>query len=56
MKDRQEGQSSRGIDLGCSDREMRQMEEKGPGIVALGETTVTANSPSKLVEGNREES
>lgn len=29
------------------------MTGKGPGIVAMGETTVTAIPPSKLVEGNR---
>lgn len=42
----QEEESSRRTDLGSSEREMRQMTRKGPGIVAMGETTVTAIPPS----------
>lgn len=53
MKDRQEEESSRRTDLGSSEREMRQMTGKGPGIVAMGDTTFTAIPSSKLVEGNR---
>lgn len=44
MKDRQEEESSRGIDLGCSDREMRQMDGKRPRDSRIGGNHCYSNS------------